>query len=184
MTAVKIFTILALLALSACSGNAQRTAQSLASSAPGQVKDAALAVAIKGKLATIDLDSSAAVNVDVNNGSVTLSGQVRSQKARRQFEAAARSIGGVRNVDDRTTVNPKVRSVRESLSDATLIARIDGTLLAQTGVNALKVKTGVHSGLVTLTGTVSSRDVKQTMLDSVRALNGVKSVVDHIQVHP
>jgi len=181
---VKIFLVVALLALGACSGNAQRTAQNLASAAPGQVKDAALAVAIKGKLATIDLDSSAAVSVGVDDGVVTLSGDVRSQKVRQQFESAARSIGGVRSVNDRTTVNPKVRSVRESVSDVTLIARVEGTLLAQTGVNALKVKTGAHAGVVTLTGTVSSRDVKQTMLDAVRAVGGVKSVADHIQVRP
>ena len=181
---MKIFLILALLALSACSGNAQRTAQNLASSAPGQVKDAALSVAIKGKLATIDIDSSAAVNVAVNDGLATLSGQVRSQKVCQQFETAARSMGGVRSVDDRTTINPKVRSVRESVSDVTLIARVDGTLLAQTGVNALKVKTSAHSGVVTLQGTVSSRDVKQTMLHSGRTLGDVKSVVDHIEVRP
>ena len=184
MIGVKIFLVLALLALCACSGNAQRTAQNLASSAPGQLKDAALAVAIKGKLATIDVDSSAAVDVAVTDGSVILSGEVRSQDVRQRFDAAARSIGGVRGVSDRTTINPKVRSVRESVSDAVLVARVDGTLLAQTGFNALKVKTIAHSGVVTLNGTVSSGDVKQTMLRSVRTLGGVKSVVDHIQVRP
>ncbi len=174
----------AMFALAACSGTAQRQAQSFASAAPGQLKDAGLAVAIKGKLATIDLDSSAAVDVVVSNGVATLSGEVRSQSVRNQFEAAARSIGGVRSVQDRTTINPKVRSVRESASDAALLAKVDGTLLAQTGINAFKVKTAAHSGVVTLSGTLSSQGTKQTMLDSVRRLNGVRSVVDRITVHP
>ena len=87
-------------------------------------------------------------------------------------------------MNDRTTVNPKVRSVRESVADAALVAKVGATLIAQTGVNALKVKTTVHAGVVTLDGAVSSADLKQTMLNSVRALNGVKSVVDHIAVHP
>ena len=184
MNVVKISWLLVLLAVTACSGNAQRSAQNLASTAPGQAKDAALAVAIKGKLTTIDLDSAAAVNVAVNDGAVTLSGQVRSEAVRKQFDDAARSIGGVRGFDDRTTVNPKVRSVRESASDAALIVKIDATLLGQTGINALKVKTAAHSGVVTLSGTVSSQATKQTMIDSVRGLNGVKNVVDHIAVRP
>ena len=184
MKTSKIACIAALVTLAACSGNAQRSAQSLASAAPGQAKDAALAVAIKGKFATIDLDSSAAVDVAVNNGAVTLNGQVRSQPLRKSFEDAARSIGGVRNVDDRTVVNPKLRSVRESAADATLVVKVDATLLGQTGINALKVKTAAHSGVVTLSGTVSSQATKQTMLDSVRRLGGVKNVVDRITVRP
>jgi len=181
---VRFLAAVLFIALAACSGNAQHSAQNLASSAPGQAKDAALAVAIKGKFATIDLDSSAAVNVGVTNGDATLTGEVRSQIVRNEFEAAARSMGGVRTVNDRTIVNPKVRSVRESVADAALVAKVDATLIAQTGVNALKVKTTVHAGVVTLDGAVSSRDLKQTMLNSVRALGGVKSVVDHIAVRP
>ena len=183
---MKFVSLIALMSLGlvACSGNAQRTAQNLTSAAPGQAKDAALAVAVKGKLATIDLDSSAAVNVAVNDGAVTLTGEVRSPAVRKQFEDAARSIGGVRSVQDGTTVNPKVRSVRESASDAALVAKVAGTLLAQTGINALKVKTGVHNGMVTLNGTVAPEATKRTMLDSVRGLNGVKGVVDRIAVRP
>ena len=181
---LKNLCMLAVFALVACSGNAQRSAQDIASSAPGQAKDAALAIAIKGKLATIDLDSSAAVSVAVNDGTAVLTGEVRSQTVRAQFDSAAQSFGGVRSVQDRTTINPHVRSVRESVADAALVAKVDGALLAQTGVNALKIKTAARSGVVTLSGTVSSQATKQAMIDSVHGLGGVKSVVDRIAVHP
>lgn len=173
-----------LVALAACNGSAQKTAENLASSAPTQVKDAVTAAAIATKLAVIDFDSATAVRVGVNDGAATLTGQVRSQAVRRRFEAAAVTVAGVASVDDRTTVNPKVRSVRESLSDAALMTEINGTLLAQTGINALKVKTSVHNGAVTLTGAVPSSAIKATMLASVRGLSGVRMLVDRVTVHP
>ena len=181
---MRLLCALVLCTLAACTGNVQKAAQNAASSAPTQAKDAALAVAVKAKMATIDVDSAAAVHVDVTNGSVALSGEVRSQPVRKQFEDAARSVGGVRALVDRTIVNPKLRSVRESLSDAALLAKVDGTLVAQTGINALKVKTSARGGIVTLSGTVTSGATKQTMLDAVRKLGGVRGVVDRISVQP
>jgi len=172
----------ALAVLVACSGDSQKAAQNLASSAPAQVKEAVVAAAVVTKLATIDLDSASAVHVGVAGGTVTLTGQVRSHAVRTRFDAAARSIGGVRSVDDRTTLNPKLRSVREKVSDAALAARITGVLAAQTGVNVLRIKIGVRAGVVTLSGTVPSKPVKETMLESVRRLDGVRALIDRIAV--
>lgn len=172
----------ALALLVACNGDAQKAAQNLASSAPARMKDAVLAAAVATKLATIDLDSASAVHVRAAGGTVTLTGQVRSQAVRTRFEAAARAIGGVRAVDDRTALNPKLRSVTEKVSDAALAARVTGVLAAQTGVNVFKVKTGVHDGVVTLSGTVPSQPIKETMLGSVRRLGGVRTLIDHIAV--
>jgi len=107
---------------------------------------AELAVAVKAKMATIDVDSAAAVHVDVTNGSVALSGGVRSQPVRKQFEDAARSVGGVRALVDRTIVNPKLRSVRESLSDAALLAKGEDASFQNKVHLAMDAKGFVDSG--------------------------------------
>jgi len=174
--------IATLAALAACSGSAQKVAQNLTSSAPAPVKDALLAATIAAKFATIDLDSSTAVHVGVAGGTVTLTGQVRSAAVRSRFDGAARSTSGVKTVDDRTSVNPKLRSLRESVADAALLTKVSATLVAQTGINALKVKPGARNGVVTLSGVVPSGAIKATMLESVRKLNGVRLLVDRIAV--
>jgi hyperosmotically inducible protein len=181
---MRLLSVVVLAALAACSGGAQKTAESLASSAPTPLRDAALVATIATKLAAIDFDSATSVHVGVHGGLVTLTGQVRSPAVRAKFETAAHAVGGVRSVDDRTVINPKVRSVRESVSDAALLTKIDAVLLAQTGINALKVKTSVRDGVVTLTGAVPTAALRATMLDSVRTLGGVRTLIDRVTVRP
>lgn len=176
-----IFLATALLC-SACSPGAQKSAQDVASAAPGQAQDALLAASIKTKIAAIDLDSAAAVKVDVEKGAVTLTGKAKSANERSQFESAARSVNGVTGVTDNLGIDPKLRGARESLNDAALVTRVMGALAAQTGINAFNIKGSAHDGVVTLNGSVKTQATKTQMLDAARATNGVRSVVDQITV--
>jgi len=169
--------------LSGCSA-AQNSAQSLASSAPRSVKDGLVAAGVKAKLLAVDIDSAKAVRVSVNNGRVTLDGQARSEKQRGAYEDAARSVGGVTGVVDRTSINPRMQSTRQSAGDASLTARVATALAAQTGVNVFSVKTSSHNGIVTLTGTVHSQAVKNAMLETAHRVNDVRTVVDRLSVAP
>lgn len=170
-------------ASSGCSA-AQNSAQSLASSAPRNVKDGLVTAGVKAKLFSIDIDSAKAVRVSVNNGRVTLDGQARSEKLRGAYEDAARSVSGVTGVVDRTSINPKMESTRQSAGDAALSARVSTALAAQTGVNVFSVRTSSRNGVVTLTGTVHSQSVKSAMLETARRVNDVRTVVDRLGVAP
>lgn len=83
------FTLAILLALGACSST--RT--------PGtQVDDAAITAAVKAKLAA-DMDVNPFnIDVDTNEGVVTLQGRVEKQEARDKAEQLARETDGVRRV--------------------------------------------------------------------------------------
>ena len=179
MKRLVILTLAGLLA--ACSSNAQKSAQDLASAAPQQAQDALIAGSVHAKMVAIDVDATA-VHVEVDRGHVTLTGEARNDAQRSAFENAARSVGGVTGVTDRVRVNPKLRGARESVGDAALVTRVMGALAAQTGINAFSIKASAHDGALTLTGTVKSQATKAAMLDAARHVNGVRVVTDRIEV--
>ena len=167
--------------LTACTA-AQKSAQSLSSSTPSNVKDGLIAAGIRAKLLTIDIDSAKAVRVSVNGGRVTLDGQARNEAQRREFEKAASSVAGVAGVVDRMSINARMENTRQTADDAALTARVAAALAAQTGVNVFSVKTTSSGGVVTLSGSVHSQAVKSAMLETARKVSDVRSVVDRLSV--
>ena len=181
----------ALPAAAGCTGggeaakDAERAVRSIATSAPAQAaKDALTAAAIKARLATIDIDSATGVSVAVRDGRVALAGRAASAEQGRRFVAAARSTGGVVSVEDRLTIDPHRRGMREQAGDLALAARVKGSLAAETGVNALAVNVSARDGRVMLAGTVHAASTKASMLQAARRVPGVRSVEDRIRVAP
>ena len=83
------FTLAILLALGACS-----TTQT----AGAQVDDAAITAAVKAKLAADGDINPFNIDVDTNEGVVTLQGRVEKEAARTKAEQLARETDGVRRV--------------------------------------------------------------------------------------
>lgn len=162
-------------ALAACSAQQQKQAQQ-------SVNSATLAGAVHAKLATIDPDSLTSVKVETGDGVVTLTGEAHSAREREQYASAAASVDGVTRVENRLTINPRLRGPRESVGDAALVAKVSANIAAQAGINAAKIQPSAHDGVVTLTGKVPSGALKTTILDTARKTAGVKSVVDRIEV--
>jgi osmotically-inducible protein OsmY len=67
------------------------------------------------------------INVDTNNGVVTLRGAVRSEAERRQAIALARNTDGVRDVQDQLNVNPALGEDRADRPDTERDAPAPGT---------------------------------------------------------
>jgi len=82
-----------------------------------------------------------------------------------------------------TQVTRKDASVAaKDASDAALAVRVSAAIAAETGVNAFHVKSSANDGVVTLTGTAPNARIDRTILDTARAVPGVKDLVDHIAV--
>jgi osmotically-inducible protein OsmY len=114
---------------------------------------------------------------------LTLSGAAHTPAQRDSYVAAAKSVNGVSAVRDELTIDPHAEGLRGQAGDAALTARISAAIAGQAGVNAFHVAPSVHQGNVTLKGTVPSQSVHQTILQTVRAVPGVKGVVDQITVN-
>jgi osmotically-inducible protein OsmY len=174
------------IAMSACTAaqqhDANDSAQQLASSAPDAAKNAYLTAAVSTKLATVDINSATSVKVQTNAGVVTLTGAAQTEAKRAAFVSAAKSIDGVVSVRDSLTIDPHLRGVRQQTDDVTLAASVTTAIAAQAGVNVFHVSTSAHDGTVTLDGTVPSRSVARTVVETARGISGVKVVVDKLRV--
>lgn len=67
-------------------------------------------------------------------------------------------------------------------SDTALAVRVSAAIAAEAGVNAFHVKSSANDGVVTLTGTAPNQRIDRTILDTVRAVPGVKRIVNNITV--
>jgi osmotically-inducible protein OsmY len=174
---------LAAATLGGCSAQQARdTAKSLATGAPAALGDVGDVAQVEAKLIRIDADSALHVAVSAHDGTVRLSGRVKSAEIGSRFENAARSVSGVKAVDSALLIDTKLTPVSSQARDAGTVAAVTGDLVAQTGLNAFGVKVQAHAGVVTLSGRVKSAALKQTMLEAAKHAPGVKSVVDRLGV--
>jgi hyperosmotically inducible protein len=77
----------------------------------GSAKDAAITSAVKAKLLADDETPGTAINVDTENGVVTLFGTVPSDKAKKKAEKEARNVTGVKSVKNQLRIE-SVRGAR------------------------------------------------------------------------
>ena len=84
----------------------QKTAEA-AKTAQEALGDGALTAKIKAKMALDDTVKALDLNVDTTNGVVTVTGIVRTGAERERVLALARETNGVRQVVDRTVLEPK-----------------------------------------------------------------------------
>ena len=102
--------------------------------------------------------------VDVKDGVVTLTGEVKDEAAKASAEAAAKDVKGVKSVVNNLTVTPAQAQV-EIRPDDPLKLSVDSTLRSYSGVSAT-----INDGVVTLTGEIKRADLQKLMM----ALNSLK----------
>jgi hyperosmotically inducible periplasmic protein len=147
-----------------------------------QAKQASLVPRVFAKLVAIDVDAANNVKVSEDNGVVTLAGRARTTVERDSYVAAAKATDGVVSVRDELTIDQQLHGARETSADAALVVRIQAAIAGQSGINALHVAPSVHDGAVVLKGTVSSPALDRVIVQTVRSVDGVKSVSDQIVV--
>ncbi len=124
-----------------------------------------------------EVDASA-VGVAAKNGAVTLTGFIDSYAGKLAAERAAKRVHGVRAVANDIEVRLRLeRTDPDIAQDAARILELRGTLPG--GIQVV-----VHSGHVTLTGTVDWLFQKQSAEDAMRHIRGVRGVLNYISVTP
>jgi osmotically-inducible protein OsmY len=165
-------------AATGCSSSTRNAPQPTVTNVEALATDAFLTTAVKAKLITIDVNSTATLGVRVANGVATLTGSVRTAAERARDLAAARTVSGIRAVRDELHVDPHAPDISQRLSDAALAGRIAGAIFTQTGITGVKVD--VRDGVVTLSGNVVDPRVRTAAVDTARNTSGVRSVIDQM----
>jgi len=128
---------------------------------------------------TPDVDA-AGIGVAVEDGGVTLSGEVDNYSERLAAKRAAFRVRGVRAVVDDLTVHPKAAS---SVTEADVATEIERALRGASNVPET-VKAEIHGHNVTLTGEVDWDFQRTAAKRAVQCLRGVYTVNNMITLTP
>jgi len=121
------------------------------------------------------------INVDTTNGKVTLFGTVPSDAAKRAAEEEVRKISGVASVNNQLSVVAAAAEKQVATTDADIKNRVEDRLEKVAAISH-DIDVEVSDGKVRLTGTVSSQGERLQALTTARATDGVRAVVDSLQI--
>ena len=176
--ALPLLTAVLAVAVAGCTNSTENAPQPTITQVKQIAGDAFLTTAVKAKLITVDINSTASLGVRVKDGVATLTGAVRDSKARAKTIAAAQSVQGIHSVRDRMHIDRHVPDIGQRLGDAALAGRIAGAIFTQTGTTGVKVE--VHAGIVTLRGNITDPRTRTAAVDTARNTSGVQSVIDNM----
>jgi osmotically-inducible protein OsmY len=119
------------------------------------------------------------IGVAVKDGTVTLTGHVRTYAQRVMAEEIVRRVNGVRAIAEEIEVRPMGTHVT---ADDEIAKRVVQRLDWNTSIPAGNVKAKVENGWVTMTGRVEWHYQKDLAAEEIRHLTGVTGVTNQIEI--
>lgn len=143
--------------------------------------DYTLTVAVDDEITTLHDGSRPAshIHLDIQNGVVTLIGQVDSLSHRRLAEALTWWAGGCVAVNNLLTVELAEEDDDDELTDAVCLLLEKDPL-----VHADQLRVGTDGGVVELSGSVASAQERRLAVLDAWYITGVWDVIDRIEVRP
>lgn len=147
----------------------------------GTMSDMWITTAAKVLLIANDKTPATDINVDTRNGVVTLFGMVPSAAAKTAAEAEVTKVSGVKKVrNDLQVVAPAAQAAVEA-NDEQIKERI-AKKVDKAVIDDSDIRVEVKGGVVRLSGEVDRQTDRLRALTVARATDGVRSVVDEIEV--
>ena len=158
---------------------------------------------IQAKYFTDDEVKGRNIDVDTNNGVVTLNGTVENEAQRRQAVTLARTTDGVRDVTDRLTIDATndrtvsgaartgmqgaERQAERATADlerpdAWITTKVQAKYFLDAEVKGHEINVDTNNGIVTLKGTVENAQQKKEAEAIARDTEGVKRVVNQLTI--
>ncbi|HVZ42227.1 MAG TPA: BON domain-containing protein [Ramlibacter sp.] len=116
-----------------------------------------------------------AIQVEVENGRVTLTGAVANAAEFAAAEQCVRPLSGVKDVVNRIEIRPATLT-------ADVARQIENAFARQALLEARRVVVEVEGGVATLSGRVDSMAQRKAAIASASAAPGVTQVVDRLEV--
>jgi hyperosmotically inducible periplasmic protein len=150
---------------------------------PGEMTNEWLAMKIKAALLFHRNVSMINTQVNVEEGIVTLRGEVASE-AEKELTAEYANVEGVKEVKNEMTVakTPKNtdRTMGEKIDDASITAQVKMALLFHRSTSVLKTSVTTKDGIVTVSGKAANAAEKDLVTKLVSDIHGVNSVVNNM----
>ena len=157
---------------------AAESAETARERAAPQPNDRDITLAVEGRLWDDDAVPAHRIDVEVDDGIVTLSGSVRDLLAKRRAVQLATTLRGVRSIVDRIDVDAPKRDDTELADD------VRQALLLDPATDAFEVAVLAEDGVVTLRGDVDSWSEKVLCRTVASGVRGVREVRDETVLTP
>lgn len=144
------------------------------------IDDASLTANVKARLAADPDVDAHQIDVDSDDGVVTLRGKVDSDFEKREATSVAVDTHGVRSVHNQLEVGESMMS--KAFSDAWITSKIKSQLLADPTVRGLDIDVDTQDGNVTLSGKASTPQAILQAEALARNTDGVKEVDNQIEL--
>jgi hyperosmotically inducible protein len=155
-------------------------------SEPAEHSDAWIALKIRSSLLFHSNVSAADTKVDVNNGTVLLTGTVDNAAQKELTEVYAKDIEGVQSVNNQLVIreNPSMdsSSVSVTMDDASITSEVKYSLLTHRSTSAVKTKVTTKDGVVMISGDADSDAEKDLVTKLAGSIRGVRSVDNEMVV--
>ena len=153
---------------------------------PSANSDAWLSEKVKATLLFHRSVSASKTEVYVNEGIVTLRGEVASEAQKELTTEYAKDVEGVKEVKNEMTVSKTsemtMARVGGKIDDASITAQVKITLLFHRSTSALSTKVETNDGVVTMYGKASNAAERDLVNKLVNDINGVKSVNNRMTI--
>ncbi|MGH9462577.1 MAG: BON domain-containing protein [Vicinamibacteria bacterium] len=164
----------------------------------GSLDDAATLASVKTAFALHRVLAERPISVSTRQGVATLTGEVGSKAEMTEAEGIAASVPGVEQIENLLAVNPGLiaqdgtsnepdqgeeeRSLGQRLDDVSLAAKVRTGLLLHKDLKSLNISLTARDGVVTLEGTVETREQAEAAQRRAEAVVGVDRVENRIKI--
>ncbi|MCX7061853.1 MAG: BON domain-containing protein [Gammaproteobacteria bacterium] len=149
--------------------------------------DTGITAKLKSRLASDTRIEGADLSVETNNGVVTLSGTAKASAVKEAAEELARTVDGVKGVDNRiaaptaldTFVNgadTATENAGDAITDTVITTKLKAALIADATTKGTAINVTTTDGRVTLSGQVASGAEREKAISIATRTDGVKKV--------
>jgi len=149
---------------------------------PGTARDALITSTVKMRLLADDRTPGLAVNVDTDDGRVTLFGTVGSATAKAAAAEDTRKVSGVTQVINDLEIVPAAKEAIVKKSDEALEENVEAAISRRDDLRDTDIDVDVRNGIARLKGTVPSETQRLTAAVVVRTTAGVRAVRDELRI--
>jgi osmotically-inducible protein OsmY len=153
---------------------------------PAEHSDAWLGAKVKTALLFHRNVKASKTDVNVTNGTVTLSGEASSMAQKELTAEYAKDVEGVKDVNNEMTVAKasakSVETLSEKIDDASITAQVKSSLMSHRSTSASKTKVETTDGVVTLSGIARNAAEKSLVTKLVTGIEGVSKVINNTTI--
>lgn len=124
------------------------------------------------------------INVDTQDGVVTLRGKVDSEETKKAADDIIGHLGGVKEIRNQLQIVPPERRAEMDSRDQAIARALDAKLKEDPQLQDAVIDTRVDAGLVTLSGQVRNAAARSRAFELARAVPGVRSVRNELSFAP